>query len=165
MGQMLKRLLTAIPLTLLVGCATAYQSMGLTGGYSDTRLGKSVFRVDFRGNGYTSAERTSDLAMLRGAELALRYGYSYFVVAEAQETTNVSTYAGPEIPYAAGDEDEHASVLYMGTPPRRPRSSITIACFVEKPGVNAMTYDARSVADSIRKKYRLRVPSSTAPSP
>ncbi len=37
---------------ILIGCATPYQKVGLSGGYSDTRLQENVFTVNFRGNGY-----------------------------------------------------------------------------------------------------------------
>ena len=148
---MLKRSLTAVSLALFAGCATSYHPKGFFGGYSETRLGKSVFRVDFLGNGYTRAERASDFAMLRSAELALQHGYPYLVVVEAENIAEVETYTGP----VTWDEEEHVSEVYVGSPPYRPRASITIACFAEKPGIKAVVYEARPVADSISGKYRM----------
>ena len=48
---------------LLVGCGTAYQKMGFTGGYTETQLGENIFNVSFQGNGYTSRERASDFLL------------------------------------------------------------------------------------------------------
>ena len=56
---------------VLVACATAYQPQSFSGGFSETQLDKNVFRVSFKGNGYTNAERAEEMALLRSAELAL----------------------------------------------------------------------------------------------
>jgi hypothetical protein len=58
----------------LSGCATPYQKKNPIGGYSETQLGESIFRVSFEGNGYTSRERASDFALLRSAEIAIEMG-------------------------------------------------------------------------------------------
>src|SRR5437764_1386447 len=55
---------------LFVACATPYQRHGFTGGFSESQLDENVFRVNFRGNGYTSPERAADFTLLRSAELA-----------------------------------------------------------------------------------------------
>lgn len=57
----------AIILTLLAlsACATPYQQVGFKGGFSETRLSENVFKVNFRGNGYTNKERVSDFTLLR----------------------------------------------------------------------------------------------------
>jgi hypothetical protein len=59
-------------------CATGYKSDGFVGGYSETQLDENVFKVAFRGNGYTRQDRAADFTLLRSAELALKSGYSYF---------------------------------------------------------------------------------------
>jgi hypothetical protein len=77
----MKRLLTAMPgVGLLAACATAYQQKGLTGGFDETQLDRDVFRVTFKGNGYTAPERATDLALLRCAEITLANGHKYFAV-------------------------------------------------------------------------------------
>lgn len=65
---------------LLSSCATSYQTVGFTGGYSETQLAPDIFRVVFRGNGYTSRQRSQDFAMLRAAELVLTNKFTYFAV-------------------------------------------------------------------------------------
>jgi len=62
--------LLILPL-IIVGCATGYHQNGFTGGFSETRLAPDVFRITFRGNGYTSAERAQDFALLHASELVL----------------------------------------------------------------------------------------------
>ena len=61
-------------------CSTSYKATGLTGGYSELPLAKDVYEVSFRGNGYTSGEKTRDLALLRSAELVQSKGYPYFMI-------------------------------------------------------------------------------------
>lgn len=56
---------------LLASCATSYQSKGLTGYFSETKLAPDTVQIRFNGNGYTRRERTNDFAMLRAAEVCL----------------------------------------------------------------------------------------------
>ena len=58
-------LVTVIGLT---SCATGYQKQGFTGGFDETRLDRNIYRVAFKGNGFTSQERAADLVLLRCAE-------------------------------------------------------------------------------------------------
>lgn len=64
---------------VLVSC-TSYQSAGATGGFSETQLNATTYQVRFKGNGYTSKERTSQFLLRRAAELTLERGYRYFVI-------------------------------------------------------------------------------------
>ncbi len=54
---------------LLSGCATTYQSTGLTGGYEDVDLGGGRYKVTFVGNGYTSDNKAIEFARKRSGEL------------------------------------------------------------------------------------------------
>lgn len=73
-------------MVLLAGCATQtpYKPAEARGeeGYTETRLGKNRFRVNFVGNSITPAETVKDYALLRVAELTLQEGYSWFRIAE-----------------------------------------------------------------------------------
>ena len=71
---MMRSLLILVLPIILSACATTYQPQGLSGGFSETQLDTNVFKVSFRGNGYTHAERAEDLALLRSAELTLKNG-------------------------------------------------------------------------------------------
>lgn len=81
---------------LVVGCATTYQASDFTGGYEHERLAEDQYIVSFRGNGFTSATRSRDFAMLRAAEIGLRLGYTYFVVDTVDDRGRAdSTASGP----------------------------------------------------------------------
>ncbi len=76
-------------------CSTGYHSNGFSGGYSETVLAPDVYRIVFRGNGYTSAERTQDFAMLRAAEITCNRHYTCFAIIDQNQTANVSSYTTP----------------------------------------------------------------------
>jgi hypothetical protein len=64
----------AITSLIITSCAytksTQYQSKSLTGGYTETRLGEDVYEVWFNGNSWTTPEKTTDLCLLRCAEIS-----------------------------------------------------------------------------------------------
>ena len=78
-----KIVVASVALLALAGCSTPYQRTGFTGGFSETRLQENAFSVSFRGNGYTSRERSTDFALLRCAELTLENGFKFFAVADS----------------------------------------------------------------------------------
>ncbi|MGA7711011.1 MAG: hypothetical protein WCA81_03855 [Rhizomicrobium sp.] len=62
------------------GCATSYQSQGITGGYSEKQLEPGVWRVAFGGNGYTTREAVQTYWLYRCTEITLQNGYSGFQI-------------------------------------------------------------------------------------
>jgi hypothetical protein len=70
----------AAALTLLGGCATAYQPNGLTGGFSETEVKQGLWNVTFSGNGYTSRETAQTYWLYRCADLTLKAGYGGFTI-------------------------------------------------------------------------------------
>jgi hypothetical protein len=82
-------------LCFLTGCATPYCSEGLMGGYSDTQLAPDVFRVVFRGNGNTPAERAQDFALLRASVLTLRHGFTCFAIVDERNSATISSFTTP----------------------------------------------------------------------
>src|SRR5579862_5939734 len=64
----------------LLGCATSYTPSTGGNGFSETQVAPDTFRVIFRGNEFTSGERTQDFALLRASELTLQHGFSQFAV-------------------------------------------------------------------------------------
>ena len=91
----MKLLTSALLVLMLAGCATAYQSKGLTGGYSDLQIAENMFKVGFEGNGYTNPQRARDYALLRSAELALGNNYKYFVILEEANEVKNNTHRMP----------------------------------------------------------------------
>jgi hypothetical protein len=127
------------------GCATAYQPVGLTGGFMETKLSQDVWEVKFDGNGFTSEPRARDLTLLRSAELTLNNSFSYFVIANAATDKFSGTNAG--------------SVLAGGVAGfiPKPFSTNTVRMFASKPDVpaNVIAYDAKFVCNSIGIKYNV----------
>lgn len=159
----MKQLLTIIMIAIfLQGCATSYKSKGFGGGYSETQLDENVFKVSFRGNGYTSEERASDFTFLRSAELVLKNGYKYFVVIDAKNETINNTYTTPTTSnttanvYGSGNYAYgNATTITSGGQTyniSKPSSSNTIVCFKEKPA-NVFSYSAEFICKSISQKY------------
>ncbi|WP_020614760.1 CC0125/CC1285 family lipoprotein [Sediminispirochaeta bajacaliforniensis] len=81
----MKILFIVIPahLFLLLGCVTIYKSEGFGGGYTDLPLGQNRYRIEVRGNGFTSKQRVQDIAMVRAADLSLQNDFEYFYVLDS----------------------------------------------------------------------------------
>ena len=78
---MIKILITIVILcSFVTSCATPYQRLGVTGGYSDIRLSKDTYKVSFRGNASTSQEEVQNYLLRRSADLTLQNGYKYFLI-------------------------------------------------------------------------------------
>jgi len=163
-GNNMKQVLAALSIAVVLSsCATPYQRTGFTGGFSETQLQPNVFSVHFRGNGYTSRQRSSDFTMLRCAELALQNGFTHFVIADSSQTTKTSMYntGGSSRTYGTVNKIGNTSYGSFNThhsggtsvPINKPRSSYTIVCFREKPEGNALAFDAAFLANSLRHKY------------
>lgn len=147
----------------LAGCASAYKPEGFGGGFSETQLDTNVFRVSFRGNGYTRTESAEELAMLRSAELTLKNGFTHFVVIDSQSRKRYSTYTTPAQSYTSANVTAYGNSAY-GTANTttyggqtflisKPSTANTIMCFKEKPDIQGLVYDAQFLCNSIGKKY------------
>ncbi len=168
---MIKFVYLLVIIILCSGCATAYKKDGIFGGYTDTRIQDDIFRVSFKGNGYTSSTRATDFALLRGAELVLANGYQYFVIIKENEETktimahttpikanttgNINMYGGSG--YAYGNYQE--TTTYSGGNTffiNAPSANMTIRCFKDKPDIPRMIYDAQQVSVNIRRSYGMK---------
>ena len=149
----------------LNACATSYQNTGFTGGYSETQLDENVFKVSFRGNGYTSRERASDFALLRSAELTLQNGYAYFVIVDEESHTRNSTYTTPTTSNTTANVYGSGNYAY-GTATTttsggqtynisKPSNSNTIVLFEEKPE-SGFSYNAEFIYRELREKYGIK---------
>jgi len=159
----MKTFFTVVLLVLLSGCATAYQPKSFAGGYSETRLGETIFQVFFRGNAYTSRERTTDFTLLRSAELALESGFRYFVIVESEKHSAVIAHTTPSTSYMTGSAYGSGGYAYGSATTTtyggqtyfisRPSATNMILCFKEKPAMDALVFEAEFVAKSIKDKY------------
>ena len=76
----MKLLVIMFLVTLLGGCATAYQPTGETGGFYHQKVAENIYIIGFRGNGFTKYQRANDFTKLRAAEVGARLGFTYFVI-------------------------------------------------------------------------------------
>ena len=88
-----------VALLALAGCATGYSSKGLTGGFSETRMGERVYQVRFEGNGLVTQERVSAFLLRRCAELTLENGFRWFAIANQDGGATVSGASGWIVSY------------------------------------------------------------------
>lgn len=124
---------------VLAGCSSPYQPKGFRGGYSETKLADDVYKVRFRGNGYTSAEKVEDFVLYRSAELARLNGYPFFAVVNESTGVKTSYYV---------QRGQYGSTV---TPINKPGASLTIQLLRKKqPG---LVYSAREIIKNIGAKY------------
>jgi hypothetical protein len=162
----------------LSGCATPtpYQSSAFAGGYSETQLSSNVFKVYFRGNGYTGDERAADFTLMRSAELASAHGFAYFIIVDEHSGESYSTVTTPATTYtttnvtAIGDDTAHGTSISTTVGGesyviRKPSKQNTIVCFTEKPPVQGVVYESQFVVRSIRTKYGMKPEQFAATNP
>ncbi len=181
MKQTLLFFINCVSLFILAGCATSYHSSGFAGGFSDTQFAPDAFRVVFRGNGYTSAERVQDFALLRASELTIQHGFTCFAIIDESDTTRTSSYTTPGYanttasvtgsssgdvylnPYGgtySGTSSAYVNANTTYTPPQtyvfyKPQTGIMFRCFQTKPE-GIFTYDATFLDQSLKQKYHIK---------
>jgi len=134
---------------LLSACATSYQRVGFSGGFDELQLDDNMWRVTFRGNGYTSRQRTSDFALLRCAELTLKKGFKYFVLVTGNTSTSTSAHTTPTQSFVSGNTiTTTGGSTYLIS---KPSTSNTILMLKEKP--KTFVYNAKFIVKSIRAAY------------
>jgi hypothetical protein len=163
--QVLHSFLASVMSTVLIGCATGYTSSGFTGGYSDTQLAPDVFRVTFKGNGYTSAERVQDFALLRAADLALTNGYTHFGILGEASGASQGSFTTPGQSYSTANVQVYGRSAFVTGQTTyipgqtftffKPHTGLMIKCFHGQPEGKDL-FDARFVRRSIRQKYKIK---------
>ncbi len=157
------KVIISISLLLYFGCATNYQNAGFSGGFSETQLSENVWRVNFRGNGYTRMERSTDFALLRCAELTIDNGYKYFLIINENSSIDTTSYTTPLQSHTTGQVHGYGNfATYSGTTSytggqtytfKKPQTQNTIAMVHEKPENVSIVYEAQFIINSIKKKY------------
>jgi hypothetical protein len=153
---------------LVAACATPYQPTGLAGGFTETQLDTNVFRVTFKGNGVTSAERAEDMALLRSAELTLQNGFTHFAIADGRSRSESVTFDTPAQATTRGTISTYGNTSYLNARTQvtggdsftvvKPSTSNTIICFKGKPQISAFVYDAQFIMTSLGSKYGVVAP-------
>lgn len=159
-------LLIALFGLFFIGCSTKYQPVGFTGGFSETQLSHNAFNVSFKGNGYTSREKASELALLRSAELTLNNGYKYFIILNSEKYIDYSSHTSPKTYNTTFQANTYANQTYgiANTTSsggntiyfQRPSTDNTIQCFKDKPNLNTVIYEAEFISKSIKTKYDIK---------
>jgi len=119
MKGLFKMLASLLLVTVLFGCATAYQQRGITGGYSETKVDDSHYIVYFDGNGKTSKDRVWYFWIYRCAQLTQEKGYTYFSLAPVQASMNKTAFDPDESGHAypavlIGDANGHVIDVHGG---------------------------------------------------
>lgn len=152
-------------LLFISGCATAYQSLSYTGGFSETQLSENSFSVSFKGNGNTSRERASDFALLRSAEITLAHGYNFFIITDSEKYIQNTSYTSPKTYNTEFNATTYGNTTYGNANTTssggqtynysKPNITNIIICFKEKPNLNSMVYNAEFINKSIKTKYNI----------
>jgi hypothetical protein len=79
----------------LGGCATKYQDMGFTGGVAAQQITADTWRIQARGNAYTSAATVQDFVLLKAAETTRAAGGTYFQIVSEADASRASTFVTP----------------------------------------------------------------------
>jgi hypothetical protein len=164
----------AVALCALCGCATAYHSKGLTGGYSDSQLDATTYRVEFTGNGFTSRSRVENLMLYRCAELTVNGGHTHFAILKGDTT------AGTSDMYIPGARTGSATIVGNSVywnevhnpgvhiPVTRYGATVLIRVFDGAPAEIPGAIDARSLmfylGPSIGRKQAAQVAAASSPS-
>lgn len=154
----MKNLTVLLFILIITGCSTSYQSDSFTGGYTETQLADNIYKVSFRGNGYTSRSKAEDFTLLRCAELTLQQGYRFFIVIDGRNSSSSSTITTPTTTYSSatitgnsiyGSSNTYGGKTYMVS---KPSSTNTIALLKEKPR-NQFAYNAQMIFNNLKNKY------------
>jgi hypothetical protein len=131
------RLRVAATAAFLAACATPYRpdSVLNQGGYGEQRRAPGVYEVWFRGNHYTSEDRSHELAVLRAAELCLGESKPFMRTSNFQSTNNLDGSKG---------QNPLASRLYS------PWSGLKVECLAER---SEEAQEVAVVAATIRARY------------
>jgi len=131
--------------TLIVGCATSYQTKSHFGGYVNSEIGEDIVEVEFWGNLLTSTEKAADFAMYRCVELTLLRGSNHFVVLSSELFMDRELMMGRR---------GLSGPVYRETPRMYKRIKILNEHSREVVEHSAFVYDAKEMGQSLRLKYR-----------
>ena len=73
--------------SLLGGCATKYQDMGIHGRCSCATITGDTYRIVARRNGFTDSTSVQDFVLLKAAETAVSAGQTHFILQGAQDAS------------------------------------------------------------------------------
>jgi len=147
----------------MLGCtATPYQELGDTGGYYHQRLHENIFKVGFRGNGFTNYKRAKDFAFLRVAEICDQLDFTYFVIEGQNDVSASTTIDTGSTSYTSGFlyGDSYSGTTYSSGSSmsfQKPGVELIASCFDNKPtGRYLEIFEAKLVIKQLKEKYHLK---------
>jgi hypothetical protein len=98
------------------GCSksqvTLYQPSAWDGGYSDMKITKDSYTVEFTGNGFSNVNRVQFYFLYRCAEITIREGYDWFFILEDQAPVREKT-AGGIIKMGRGEQPSDVKLVFI----------------------------------------------------
>jgi len=145
---------------IISSCKTGYGSAGFMGGYSDTQINETTWKVSVGGNAYTSQMTIRDYAMLRASELTLEKGYKYFVVLSDDNSVSKTQVTSNGTANTTGSFDNFGR--YKSTTSYNPPQTTTQTKFgnelfyaMSNREVDGyLNYDAQMIYDSLSAIYK-----------
>jgi hypothetical protein len=152
-------------LALLLGCSTPYQQCGYEGGYRFNQVSENEFKVGFWGNGFTSAKKAYDYALLRAAEVTQEYGFTHFAVNGQDDASSIDSVSMPSTSQTYGTASTYGdTTYYSGTTTTykndvavyKPGVVLIIKCYKDATSGVGRLYDAVALQKEIKAKYGIR---------
>lgn len=118
----MKSLISMLMLTVLAGCATAYQPSGLSGGYNEAvALGNNRYLVSFDGNGYTSRSVAQSYAIRRAKEVCEEKSSDFEILQIGGDTSSFQT-ASTTSCYGSSCTTNHGYTI------EKPTAEVVVQC-------------------------------------
>ena len=146
---MKKNSLAIFLVTLLVGCATPYdtQKSGWNAGmgFTTTQINSDIWQIDFTGNDFTDRDTTKRFVLRKAAEIATRDGYPYFRIIDGQTDKDI-TGVSSNSTWAANSLNSQTYATSKTT------TNMTVQMLKTKDGQAGMIFDAAFLLSSISIK-------------
>ena len=123
-----------------------------------------MFRVTFKGNGYTNLTRATDFTLLQCAEICKGEGFTYFQIVESEKgmkKTKAFMSQATETTQTSGTVSSSGRFSATSTTVKkdadivsRPRTTNTIICYQEKPE-SGVSYTAEFLIKSLKEQYKI----------
>ncbi len=150
----------AFGVAILTGCATQYQPVGASGGFTETKRG-DIQIVQFQGNGFSKAAQVEDMALLRAAEIGKERGFTHMTILDEKASTQHSAAVLPGQSRTTGRLDGtgnfRATTQQFGggvMQVTKPGARIAVTYTPGKIEWNPYSMSVQEIIDELSPKYR-----------
>ena len=113
--------------------------MKANGGVDELQLNANSWRINATGNGATSSSQVANMALLRGADIALQNGFKYFVVINEKEWSDDRALLTTGYSFGA-----------VTTSITWPQVEIIVMMFQEYPNdINGVVYETKFICETL----------------